>query len=259
MPGTVTKNGRRAVAFRTGERVSMEYLNSFVSVDFKAKQAEAAKKRGRLRLAEAKAQFPDWYDKRIVQGEKRGIWHVNRSLYEWWRRKILDGATVGHRYYCMMMLAIYAQKCSYFDDKHNPDPVTREELERDCFALLDYMESLTTSDDNHFDQGDVMDALEAFNDRWTTYPRDAIEFRTAIPIPPNRRNGQPQAFHLEEARAIRDIRARRRGVAWDAHNGRKSKQDEVRAWRAKHPDGRKADCIRETGLDKKTVYKHWEQ
>lgn len=28
-------------------------------------------------------------------------------------------------------------------------------------------------------------------------------------------------------------------------------------WRLEHPEGKKADCIRDTGLDKKTVYKWW--
>ena len=38
---------------------------------------------------------------------------------------------------------------------------------------------------------------------------------------------------------------------------RKNKADIVKKWRVKNPDGRKADCIRDTGLDKKTVYKWW--
>lgn len=40
-------------------------------------------------------------------------------------------------------------------------------------------------------------------------------------------------------------------------NGRKPKVDIVRQWQAAHPEGKKADCIRDTGLDKKTVYKWW--
>ena len=259
MPGTITKSGSRARAFQTGDKVSMEYLNSFVSDLYKAKRATEVKRRGKISLSEASEKYPEWYERRIVRGEKRGVWAVNRNLYEWWKRQILDGATVGHRYYCMMMLAVYAQKCSHYDAKHNPDPVSREELEKDCFALLDYMEGLTVSEDNHFGSDDILDALEAFDERWTTYPRDAVAYRTAIVIPANKRNGQSQSDHLEEARAIRDIRARRRGESWDAHNGRKSKAEVVRQWRKNNPEGRKADCIRATGLDKKTVYKHWEE
>lgn len=258
MPGSITKNGGRARAFLTGEKVSMDYLNSFVRPMYRANRAAEVKPRGRVRMSEAAELYPDWYERRIVKGEKRGSWAVNRSVYDWWKGQVLSGAQVGHRYYCMMMLAIYARKCGHYDEKKNPNPVSREELERDCFELLDYMEGLTVSEDNHFGEDDLLDALEAYDERWITYPRRAVEYRTAIAIPANKRNGQRQADHLEEARAIRDIRAKRRGEKWDAHSGRKSAYKAVQEWRQENPEGRKADCIRATGFDKKTVYKHWE-
>ncbi len=40
-------------------------------------------------------------------------------------------------------------------------------------------------------------------------------------------------------------------------NGRKPKKDIVQKWRLEHPEGKKADCIRDTGLTKPTVYKWW--
>ena len=30
-------------------------------------------------------------------------------------------------------------------------------------------------------------------------------------------------------------------------------------WRQRHPEGRKADCVRDTGLTKPTVYKWWDE
>lgn len=257
MPGTVTKKGGRVRAFQTGERVSFDYLNSFAGDDYE-KAREAAKNHKKTRLAAAAVKWPDWYERRVLRGEKRGAWAVNRAVYDWWKGKIIKGAAVGHRYYCCMMLAIYAQKCGRYDEKHNPNPVTQEELERDIYELLEPLEKLTDSEDNHFGLDDIQDALEAYQDKWITYPRTSIEYRTGISIPANKRNGQKQADHLEEARAVRDIRAKRRGERWDAHNGRKSEFETVQLWRGMHPDGRKSDCIRETGLSKPTVYKHWD-
>lgn len=256
MPGTITKNGGRARAFLTGEKVSMEYLNSFVDGLYKAKNAGKIKKRNNISLNDAKEKYPDWYERRIIRGEKTGVWAVNRNLYDWWKCKILSEAQVGHRYYCVMMLVIYAKKCSYYNEKHNPNPVTRDELEKDCFDLLEHMESLTTSDDNHFGEDDILDALEAYNDKWITYPRAAIEYRTAIQIPANKRNGRDQLTHLKIARAIQAI-VNPNGE-WRKQGGRKSKRDIVQAWRDENPDGSKAECIRQTGLAKMTVYKHWE-
>lgn len=40
-------------------------------------------------------------------------------------------------------------------------------------------------------------------------------------------------------------------------NGRPSKEKDVIIWRMQHPLGTKAECIRETGISKKTVYKYW--
>ena len=47
------------------------------------------------------------------------------------------------------------------------------------------------------------------------------------------------------------------GTNWRNGNGRKPKADIVKQWRLAHPEGRKADCIRDTGLSKPTVYKWW--
>lgn len=252
MPGTITKAGARAVAFRTGDRVSIDYLNSFVEDVYKVTHFTY---KSDLRLSDAAEKYPEWYDRRVVRKEKRGAWAVNRAVYDWWLGQIKKGATVGHRYYCMMMLAIYARKCGQYDEKRNPDPVTREELERDCFSLVDQFDAMTDSDNNHFDNDDVIDALEAYDDRWITFPRSSVEYRSGITIPANRRNGRDQVTHLKIARATQAIVDP--DGEWRRHGGRKSKRDQVQAWRLDHPDGTKADCVRETGISKPTVLKHW--
>lgn len=260
VPGTITKKGDRARAFRTGEKISigelLRYTEGFRKSRERLEENQFVKKKD-LTLAKAKELYPDWYERRIKNGEPKGTWHVSRNVYDWWKDEIRKGAVVGHRYYCMMILSIYARKCSMYDPKHNPNPVTKEELETDAFELLKHMESLTNDEDNHFTTGDVLDSLEAFNEKWITYPRNSIEYRSGIRIKANKRNGQKQKDHLEEARAIRDIRSKRRGEKWDAHNGRKPKKDVVENWILNHPDGRKSECIKETGLSKKTVYKYW--
>ena len=260
VPGTITKVGDRCRAFWTGDRISIGELLRFtegIRGNRRKMEEKWFVKKKDITLAKAKELYPEWYQRRIDGGEPRGAWHVSRNVYDWWLRQIRENAVVGHRYYCLMILAMYARKCSFYDAKHNPEPVTREELERDAFSLLGHMESLTHTDDNHFTRGDILDALEAFNEKWITYPRVAIEYRSGIRITPNKRNGQRQAEHLEEARAIRDIRAKRKGETWDAHNGRKPKREIVEVWRAGHPDGRQVDCIRDTGLAKGTVRKYW--
>ena len=59
------------------------------------------------------------------------------------------------------------------------------------------------------------------------------------------------------ARAIQKINDEVNGTDWREGNGRKPKREIVEEWLLSHPDGKKADCIRETGLSKPTVYKWW--
>lgn len=242
MVGTVTKSGGRVRAFRTGKRVSMEYLNSFVSRKYQV--TEYAYKSD-LTLAQAKEKYPEWYEKRIEEKKPKGHWEADRAVYEWWKREIIEKARVGHRYYCMMMLAVYARKCG----------VGREELEEDAFRIMHHFEGMTDNDNNHFDEDDVMDALEAYNDRYITYPINSISYLTDIPIEKNKRNGRKQAVHLERARAVQAIDYPK--GEWRKGNGRPTAKQVVMEWQESHPDGTKAACIRDTGLSKKTVYKWW--
>lgn len=258
IPGTITKTGTRARAFLTGERISigelLRYTEGFRRDREKLEEKQFVKKKS-LTLAKAKELYPDWYERRIEKKEPKGVWHVSRNVYEWWRRKIFEGATVGHRYYCIMMLSIYARKCSMYDEKHNPNPVTLEELERDAFGLLDHMEKLTNDESNHFTTDDVLKALEAYNEKWITYPRNSVENRSGIRIDANKRNGRKQADHLRRARAVQAVDYP--SGEWREGNGRKPKEEIVREWLRTHPGGKKADCIRDTGLSKPTVYKWW--
>lgn len=254
VPGTITKRGDRARVFLTGEPVSIDYLNGFLPDD---RQLHDYVEKGHLTLKAAKEKYPEWYERRIERKEPRGSWHVSRNVYDWWKRQIYSGAEVGHRYNCLRILAVYAQKCSMYDPKHNPDPVTREELERDCWELMEYLEMMTKSEDNHFDASDVMAALNGFDEKWITYPREDIEFKSGIRIPPNRRNGQKQEYHLEDARYRKRMMIKR-NQDFKNPEGRPSALPIVTAWRKDNPGKRKADCIRETGLTRPTVKKYWD-
>ena len=135
--------------------------------------------------------------------------------------------------------------------------MSKEELEKDAFNLVDDMEMLTTDENNHFTRADVLAALEMYNDNYFTFPIDSITELTAIPIEKNKRNGRKQSLHLKIARATLDIMNEEKGKALQGRPT--TKEIEVQQWRYEHPTGRKADCIRDTGLSKPTVYKYWQQ
>lgn len=248
--GTITKTGTRVRAFETGNKIDIEYLNSFCVHD-KNKVVEYVYK-SNMTLKEAAEKYPEWYQKIVVEGQKRGTWTCKKDLYNWWLRRIKEEATTGHRYYCLMCLAIYAKKSG----------VTRKELENDAFNLLDVMEELTTEDTNHFTRSDILAALELYNDDYITFPIDSITELTALPIEKNKRNGRKQQIHLDIARSTlatlnkyndKNLQGRPKG----SKNKKNKKEAIVIEWRRLNPNGTKAQCINETGISKKTVYKYW--
>lgn len=243
MCGGITKGGNRTKAYKTGEKVTVEYLNNFVLDKYKVKYIEY---KSNITLSEAKEKYPEWYEKRVINKQPKGTWVCKRDLYEWWKRRILEEATAGHRYYCCMVLAVYAKKCN----------ISRKELEADAFSLLEPMEKLTTDNNNHFTREDILSALEMYNDNYITFPIDTIVQLTNLPIEKNKRNGRKMAAHIEYMNTIRNFKIK---MGEPIQLGRKTKEKEVKEWRQQNPNGKKADCIRETGISKKTVYKYWNE
>ena len=183
----------------------------------------------------------------------KGVWHVNRALYDWWKKKIFEGAKVGHRYNCLMVLTTFAMKCSMYDPKHNPNPVTYKELEKDCFEFLEYLEGLTDDENNHFTEGDVLDALQLYKNSYINYPRVAVEYRSGIAVPPNKRNGRSQELHLRIARSNKAIL---KDAGELARDGRPSKGDAVLAYLRSHPDDTVTQIAKALSVSRPTVYKY---
>ena len=248
--GGVTKGGNRTRAFEFGDKVSIEYLNSFVPA---AAQMTEFSYKSELTLADAKKKYPEWYQKRIEEHKPRGTWTANRAVYDWWLKLLQEKIEVGHRYYAIMILAIYAKKCG----------IDEEELEKDAYGLIDFMENLTVSKDNHFTREDVLAALEMFNDNYITFPIDSIVSLTAIPIEKNKRNYRKQEVHLGRIRKLqeydypdgewRNLNGRPKG----SKNKKQENKDNVRQWRKDNPNGSIKECIAATGISQATVYRYW--
>lgn len=241
--GTITKTGGRCRAFSVGGKVTVEYLNKFVPEEYRTQDFVY---QSDLRLADAKEKYPEWYQRRVVEKRPKKSWTCKKALYDWWIRKLLGGAEQGHRYWCIMTLATYAQKCG----------VPRETLEEDAYGLIPFMN--TKGDE--FTEDDVLHALEAYSDSYITYPIDTIVVRTGIPIEKNRRNGLKQSQHLYLARRRKDD-MKAIGLPMKSPEGRPkgsgTAERTVLKWRQGHPDGRKKECKDATGLSYPTIRKWW--
>ncbi len=272
MPGTITKHGKvsgdneRARCFLTGEKVSVEYMNGFVEEKYQIKEVSYKSK---CTKSQAKELYPDWYERRIVDGYKGVIhpWSLNRNVYDWWLRTLKSGAKVGHRYWCLWILAIYAKKCSFYDEDKNPNPVTREELERDAWELMGYLDEMTEKEDNHFTEVDVIEALEAFEDDFISYPRNSIRYKANIPFEPSvprREKGKrrKRADHIKGMNAVRDALdpdgtwRNKDGRPKGSKNKKCKKKELITDYAAKHPEDNVTDIARALGVSRPTVYKY---
>lgn len=242
--GSVAKNGRAYVmAFKTGEKVTIEYFNKHLPRD---KQMNAIYK-SNLSIAKAKELYPDWYQKRIVEGKERGHWNRHEGIYYNWIEKMRNGAVVGHRYNCLENLCSLAVQCN----------IAPEQVEKDCRELAEVLEELTEKEDNHFTEYDIICALKTYHNADEGAYRRRIEYvakKTGIPLPPNKRNGRKQKEHVVVMNKMKEVK---KLLGEEVAEGRPDKAEIVLEWQRSHPDGKKADCIRDTGLSKPTVYKWW--
>ena len=276
VPGSRTKHGDIVTAWhnadaplhtieelnRFASKPTLKYLNSGVSQEQAQALDKGAYSTNRLTKERAKELYPDWYQKRIVEGAPRKTWHVHRGLYEWWLHMLWtnEKVAVGHRYHCIMFLAVYAKKCN----------VPFDTLKRDALELVPRMEALTGNTGRHFSVQDALDALKAYKESSETYPRQLIEDRSGLRIEPNKRNGRPQDLHLKLARGSRDILQEAKGRKdWREGNGRPKgsivlaedspQYAKVQEWRDRNPNSNnKSRCARETGLSRPTVRKWWQ-
>lgn len=244
--GTQTKLGKDCMVsvFRTGDKIDFDDLNFYLTEE---KQVKDVTFKPDLTLSEAKMKFPEWYQKRIIEKQPVGRCEIDRGLYDWWLKKIHSAASVGHRYNCIVVLAAFAQKCN----------IPESELKKDAMALVEHFDSFTKDEHNHFTKKDVRDALKFYKNEnaYRMTRKEAVRL-SGIVIEPTKRNGRKQPVHMQYLNHMNEFR---RSVGEDFDKGgRPSAEQTVQQWQQKNPNGKKAQCIKETGLSKPTVYKWWD-
>lgn len=246
--------GYTSQAFRLNTHpYSLEQLGRYVEPQYRVDESKLYRE-SKLTLQDAKTKYPQWYKKVILEKDKTvKKWDIADkvngknpyALYDWWKVKLENGASFGHRYFCIMALTIYAIK----------NDIPLEQLKKDAYGLIPFLNGL--HEQEPFTKSDVDSALECYDNRYATFPIDDISKLTAIAITKNKRNGRKQKDHVKIMNFIRDEVNNNKD--WRNKEGRPTKQSIVEQWQQSNPNGRKADCIRDTGLSKPTVYKYWQQ
>lgn len=211
-------------------------------------------------IEDAKNAWPEWYERRVVNGEPRKGWTFGRRAYDRVLEVIRDQASVSHRYWCIFYLAVMANKCG----------ISYDELEDDAYGLLERFDALSTEPGNRFTPGDVAAALEAFESgsasgRARRYTQDFCERHSAVKYgekmgvrknaPQNRLS---QEDSLSKARFVRDLKQGKKGTNWwDNGNREGAPKKAMQVWKAayENPDAGVSAIARFAGVSRPTVYK----
>lgn len=267
MPGTTTRlnghgvdakdaNKYEALAFMYApdgasepQRVSLDYLVDYCGIRGKEIPGELYRiletKGGRTPIAEAKERWPEWYERRVVQGEEKEGYDTNRGAYESWLSRIEGEAVVHGRYFAVLALVAYAVKCN----------VPLKELEKDAYGLVPVLDKLSDDPGNRFTDYDVACALSAYGSNDLRFWKNEYMCRRAKIAPhENKHNGRPQGEHLKIARFARDLNYDELG-GWGNKNGAPTKRDEIRAYAAEHPDASRSAIAKALGVSRTTVIK----
>lgn len=236
-PDGHTGPARNVTAWKTGSTTSVRALTD--AIDDPARREHVAKLFApRMPWEQAKEKYPEWAE-RVEQRAKPQAWPIKRDLYEWWKRQA-EHAVEGHRYHYLMALAIYGRKCA----------VPAYEVRADMMELLPILGAKGVA----MSEIDVDDAMDAYDDKYLAWSRQAIEELTGIRIQPRKRNGRTRAEHLAWARSIQAEQDPE--GSWRGH-GKPSKEREVTEWIQAHPEATQAECAKALGVAPSTVHKYW--
>lgn len=195
-------------------------------------------------LKEAAAKWPEWHERRIIQGKPRGRWTNNRAVYDWWLNRIKNEIQVGARYHSISILASLAIKCD----------IDYEELLRDATDVFNRYRQLDGASSNPFTFKEMTDALGMYQQSFVYYSISAMEANSKLSIPKNKRNGRPQAIHVKNITDMRDRDYPDGG--WRNVEGRPKKEDEVTEYILNNPGLTPTQYSKALGVSRPTIYKY---
>jgi len=245
MVGSINdKYNLEVISFKTGELVDIETLNQYVIEDKNKVDLNKPFAPTKYTLEEAKENFPDWYQRVIIDKNKnQNKWHIKKDLYNWWKNQYTK-IKGGHRYYFLMCMSIYAVKCD----------IPKRELKKDMYEIYEKIKLIEHT--NSLTKEDVHSALEIYDRAYYNFKIDDIIKLTDIRIEKNKRNYRKQEQHLKIARATRDILHEN----WREGNGRPkgsgTKENIVRNYIKEHPEDSPTEISKALGISRTTVYKY---
>ena len=242
--GSPTKQGSIVRAFQTGDRVSLDYLNSF---------------RENLRYEDANHRMAECPELKEIVNTAPGTAKANKKrkyfptgslgkgAYTEALNRIPIYAMEGRRYWFLYCLAATARMCA----------IPKEQLTKDCYSLLEFMNSLTTNPDNEFTVSDIECAISNYDYDGPFMRRTTYEALCGVTCPPPRntkKNGRSLSEHLAYCRQIKAVKKQ---MGENVDCGRSLKWWSTFAYRVLYPTAKKAEALNAKVAAKVTIRKYW--
>lgn len=226
--GSISKDGKSRVrVFRTGDKVSVEYLNRYPFVS----------EENQIRVWDS----PQKQDKPKMAGRKATT--VKPAFYEWYKRQLPTYAVAGKRYFCLMVLAIVGRKCG----------IPQEQIEQDALGLVPMLDDRSVSEDNRFTPEDALKAITAYDvPHFMFMKRETLVRLSGVPMKANKRNGRKKDIHVKILNGTNQVK---RSLGEEFATGAPIKKDAVINYITDHPNENISQIARGCGVSRPTVYK----
>ena len=249
MAGSLNKYNWRNEVFRVGEKWDIDRLAQAVGMEDTHFVRYGEPRTRQLVKRE-----------RTKDRTKRKGWRCNQGFYDYTLERCRNETKEGNRYMSFCALTVIAWKCNV--------PISK--VEQDLKGLIP---KYNKGAKRQITEKEIEHALRMYNEKAMLTQRERLQDWIGWEYKPqtNRHYGK-QVFKRKKSQEARDKGLKNtnlevRGWAvrdamypdgeWRNKDGAPSKQEEVRAWRQLHPDGKPKDCMADTGISKNTVYRWW--
>lgn len=249
MAGSLNKYNWRNEVFRVGEKWDIDRLAQAVGMEDTHFVRYGEPRTRQLVKRE-----------RTKNRTKRKGWRCNQGFYDYTLERCRNETKEGNRYMSFCALTVIAWKCNV--------PISK--VEQDLKGLIP---KYNKGAKRQITEKEIEHAVRMYNEKAMLTQRERLQDWIGWEYKPqtNRHYGK-QVFKRKKSQEARDKGLKNtnlevRGWAvrdamypdgeWRNKDGAPSKQEEVRAWRQLHPDGKPKDCMADTGISKNTVYRWW--
>ena len=262
---------RRTIAYRVGDPVTLTSLvydltNIVENTKVDMRDLEYNSDKDRIekigyggseeseRMKYVRENYPGWFERVIVNGEKAKAIPFSRAIYDKYLERIKIETKYHHRYWVLYTLTSFAVKCSVYDATRNPNPVTKEELIRDVEELVPILNALKP--DDPLTDFDVNAALKLYDDPVLArkLTRSYLEYKSNIPMPPQKRNNKNRKEHGAYCREIGEEQYRQ--AVEEGRVGRPSNKQLILDYFNDNPNASTKDASEALGLSLNTIQKH---